>query len=93
MFHILISICFVFSLSSQYFSFYYNQSLNNHETYKLATKESLKSLSKLNEMPNRITTNTSSVLHNNACNSTLIYPNYHYSAQCYPHLYFLEYFS
>lgn len=89
MLRFLFSICFVISLSCQYFSFYYFQSLRNHEREKLATKESLKSISKLNEIPIRVTTNISSLLHNNACNSTLIYPNYHHSAQCYSHLYSL----
>lgn len=89
MFRFPVIICLVFTLLCQYLSFYYNQSIRSYEGEKIFTKRSLKSKTKLKEIPICIKTNISSLLHNDACNSTLLYPNYHHCAQCYPHLYSL----
>ena len=67
------------------------RSLKENERKKLSTKESIKSVIKPNGITASITTKKAIKIQSNVCNSTLVYPEYAHSTQCYPHLYILIY--
>ena len=60
--------------------------IKENEREKLSTKESIKSVIKPNGITASITTKKAIKIQSNVCNSTLVYPEYAHSTQCYPHL-------
>ena len=91
MFRIILSISFFFTIFSQYYSFHFNQSLKENDKEILPIKESIKTNSKTNGITTSILNNDTNTNQSNICNSTLVYPEYAHSTQCYPHLYLLIY--
>lgn len=91
MFRVILSISFLFTILCQYYSFYFNQSLKENDKEILSIKESISTNSKTNEITTSILYNNTHTDQSNVCNSTLVYPEYAHSTQCYPHLYLLIY--
>ena len=91
MFRIILSISFIFTILCQYYSFYFNQSLKENDKEILPIKESINTNSITNGITTGISYNNTHTNQSNVCNSTLVYPEYAHSTQCYPQLYLLIY--
>ena len=91
MFRIILSISFIFTILCQYYSFYFNQSLKENDKEILPIKESINTNSITNGITTGISYNNTHTNQSNVCNSTLVYPKYAHSTQCYPKLYLFIY--
>ena len=91
MFKVILSISFIFTILCQYYSFHFNHLLKENDKEILSIKESIKMNSKTNEITTSILYNDTNTNQSDICYSTLVYPEYAHSTQCYPHLYLLIY--